>query len=61
MKTGKKIKIKSYIPVSLYQDLLNQHIPKSYCLILNDLEILSRQNHVMQSIIDKFIYHFMEK
>ena len=53
--------MKSYIPVSLYQDLLNQHIPKSYCLILNDLEILSRQNHVMQSIIDKFIYHFMEK
>ena len=54
MKTTQKIKINSFISVSFYEYLLNQHIPESYCLILNDLDIPSSQNHVIQHIIDQF-------
>ena len=49
-----KIEIIFFIPASFYQDLLNQHIPGSYCVNLNDLEIPSSQNGVIQSILDQF-------
>ena len=46
---------KVYILVSFHQDTLNQHIPEPYCLILNDLEIPSSQNCVIQSLLDQFM------
>ena len=54
MKMIQKIGIIFLIPVSFYQDLSNQHIPWSYRLNLNDLEIPSSQNRVIQSILDQF-------
>ena len=49
-----KMEMIFFIPVSFHQDLLNPHILESYCLILNDLDIPSSQNHVIQPIIDQF-------